>query len=122
MNSTRHGVATKQKAAPIWVRPFAFRCHSLTRAARQLYCSAISTSTPAGRSRRIRASTVLSVGSTMSIDRKSVVSGKSVSVRVDLGGRRIIKKKKQTTLRTTRQVHIRTQTRRTSYQQIHKQA
>src|SRR3546814_20572163 len=31
-------------------------------------------------------------------DRKSVVSGKSVSVRVDLGGRRIIKKKKQTTL------------------------
>src|SRR3546814_15336127 len=28
-------------------------------------------------------------------DRKSVDSGKSVSVRVDLGGRRIIKKKKQ---------------------------
>src|SRR3546814_18088979 len=27
-------------------------------------------------------------------DRKSVVSGKSVSVRVDLGGRRIIKKKR----------------------------
>src|SRR3546814_19181875 len=34
------------------------------------------------------------------LDRKSVVSGKSVSVRVDLGGRRIIKKKKtqQTTI------------------------
>src|SRR3546814_17121822 len=29
-------------------------------------------------------------------DRKSVVSGKSVSVRVDLGGRRIIKKKNTT--------------------------
>src|SRR3546814_19942775 len=29
------------------------------------------------------------------LDRKSVVSGKSVSVRVDLGGRRILKKKKQ---------------------------
>src|SRR3546814_16687697 len=29
-------------------------------------------------------------------DRKSVVEGKSVSVRVDLGGRRIIKKKKET--------------------------
>src|SRR3546814_1072976 len=29
------------------------------------------------------------------LDRKSVVSGKSVSVRVDLGGRRIIKKKNQ---------------------------
>src|SRR3546814_13232258 len=29
-------------------------------------------------------------------DRKSVVEGKSVSVRVDLGGRRIIKKKKHT--------------------------
>src|SRR3546814_16127394 len=28
-------------------------------------------------------------------DRKSVVAGKSVSVRVDLGGRRIIKKKKK---------------------------
>src|SRR3546814_11767046 len=31
------------------------------------------------------------------IDRKSVVEGKSVSVRVDLGGRRIIKKKKRNT-------------------------
>src|SRR3546814_13332512 len=31
-----------------------------------------------------------------SADRKSVVSGKSVSVRVDLGGRRIIQKKKIT--------------------------
>src|SRR3546814_17755833 len=30
---------------------------------------------------------------TVTTDRKSVVSGKSVSVRVDLGGRRIIKKK-----------------------------
>src|SRR3546814_20083249 len=30
-------------------------------------------------------------------DRKSVVSGKSVSVRVDLGGRRIIKKKQKKT-------------------------
>src|SRR3546814_12047033 len=29
------------------------------------------------------------------LDRKSVVQGKSVSVRVDLGGRRIIKKKKE---------------------------
>src|SRR3546814_11259970 len=37
------------------------------------------------------------------IDRQSVVSGKSVSVRVDLGGRRIIKKKKnkQRTTKTT---------------------
>src|SRR3546814_17843656 len=32
----------------------------------------------------------------LSRDRKSVVSGKSVSVRVDLGGRRIIKKYKRT--------------------------
>src|SRR3546814_4725771 len=31
---------------------------------------------------------------TVHVDRKSVVYGKSVSVRVDLGGRRIIKKKK----------------------------
>src|SRR3546814_18532157 len=33
-------------------------------------------------------------GMDVSIDRKSVVSGKSVSVRVDLGGRLIIKKKR----------------------------
>src|SRR3546814_14083201 len=31
------------------------------------------------------------------LDRKSVVSGKSLSVRVDLGGRRILKKKKHIT-------------------------
>src|SRR3546814_11060475 len=34
-------------------------------------------------------------------DRKSVVSGKSVSVRVDLGGRRIIKKQKNKKTRKT---------------------
>src|SRR3546814_19114549 len=34
------------------------------------------------------------------VDRKSVVEGKSVSVRVDLGGRRIIKKKKNRKART----------------------
>src|SRR3546814_20626062 len=33
-------------------------------------------------------------------DRKSVVEGKSVSVRVDLGGRRILKKKKHELYRT----------------------
>src|SRR3546814_17730240 len=33
-------------------------------------------------------------GQLSALDRKSVVQGKSVSVRVDLGGRRIIKKKK----------------------------
>src|SRR3546814_12327253 len=33
-------------------------------------------------------------GGAFELDRTSVVSGKSVSVRVDLGGRRIIKKKK----------------------------
>src|SRR3546814_16574104 len=32
-------------------------------------------------------------------DRKSVVEGKSVAVRVDLGGRRIINKKKETKIR-----------------------
>src|SRR3546814_15927457 len=37
-------------------------------------------------------------------DRKSVVEGKSVSVRVDLGGRRIIKNKK----RSTHRVHTHT--------------
>src|SRR3546814_16098890 len=40
-------------------------------------------------------------------DRKSVVSGKSVSVRVDLGGRRLIKKKKipQTIKQQTNNTH-----------------
>src|SRR3546814_19036715 len=37
------------------------------------------------------------------IDRKSVVSGKSVSVRVDLGGRRIIKKNKSNSERNVKQ-------------------
>src|SRR3546814_17694348 len=36
-------------------------------------------------------------------DRQSVVEGKGVSVRVDLGGRRIIKKKKNNLPQTTRQ-------------------
>src|SRR3546814_13507316 len=40
-------------------------------------------------------------GFTQEIDRKSVVSGKSVSVRVDLGGRRIINKKKHNHNTTT---------------------
>src|SRR3546814_21167406 len=38
--------------------------------------------------------TLYGANSMGSLDRKSVVSGKSVSVRVDLGGRRIIKQKK----------------------------
>src|SRR3546814_17663666 len=39
------------------------------------------------------------------VDRKSVVEGKSVSVRVDLGGRRIIKKKRMSTSDTQNLVH-----------------
>src|SRR3546814_20338189 len=39
-------------------------------------------------------------------DRKRVVSGKSVSVRVDLGGRRIIKKKKQRRNRTDKHKEV----------------
>src|SRR3546814_11939255 len=38
-------------------------------------------------------------GSDLASDRKSVVSGKSVSVRVDIGGRRIIKKTNKYTQR-----------------------
>src|SRR3546814_20794859 len=38
-------------------------------------------------------------------DRKSVVQGKSVSVRVELGGRRIIKKKKRQTREAKRKLH-----------------
>src|SRR3546814_16074433 len=39
-------------------------------------------------------------------DRKSVVSGKSVSVRVDLGGRRIIKKKNASTHSHRNTLHL----------------
>src|SRR3546814_13772320 len=42
-------------------------------------------------------------------DRKSVVSGKSVSVRVDLGGRRIIKKKTKVDVNAPRIVSNRQQ-------------
>src|SRR3546814_11795510 len=41
------------------------------------------------------------VGGAISGDRKSVVSGKSVAVRVDLGGRRSLNKKKTTNQKTT---------------------
>src|SRR3546814_11498524 len=41
----------------------------------------------------------------LSRDRQSVVSGTSVSVRVDLGGRRILKKKKIKETTTTLRVH-----------------
>src|SRR3546814_12568599 len=42
-------------------------------------------------------------------DRKSVVSGKSVSVRVDLGGRRIIKNKKRIKKESTTRDQYKTQ-------------
>src|SRR3546814_17499197 len=44
-----------------------------------------------------RLSPVATSISPTTVDRKSVVSGQRVSVRVDLGGRRILKKKKQQT-------------------------
>src|SRR3546814_14360932 len=51
-----------------------------------------------GRARDRRAATQAiwwrGAGQVSDLDRKSVVKGKSVSVRVDLGGRRILKKKK----------------------------
>src|SRR3546814_15015355 len=52
----------------------------------------------------------LQVAMTSDLDRKSVVSGKSVSVRVDLGGRRIIKQNKhnadQTDTYTRHSTHV----------------
>src|SRR3546814_16413075 len=58
---------------------------------------------PAVRARRPRRAGGCGAGNRLSApgDRKSVVSGKSVSVRVDLGGRRIIKKKKKQNIITT---------------------
>src|SRR3546814_14325012 len=43
----------------------------------------------------IQRTVAIAVAPGRALDRKSVVSGKSVSVRVDLGGRGIIKKKKK---------------------------
>src|SRR3546814_14847086 len=45
---------------------------------------------------RLSPSTAQMLPPSLAADRKSAVSGKSVSVRVDHGGRRIIKKKKKT--------------------------
>src|SRR3546814_11339859 len=42
--------------------------------------------------------TITTLNPTIRLDRKSVVEGKSVSVRVDLGGRRLIKKKDQSSM------------------------
>src|SRR3546814_18224584 len=50
---------------------------------------------PSEAPRRTRMGETSQSASVSGEDRKSVVSGKSVSVRVDLGGRRIIKKKNQ---------------------------
>src|SRR3546814_19255978 len=57
-------------------------------------------------------------------DRKSVLSGKSVSVRVDLGGRRIIKKQKTVTknLQLLNLIkHANTTTNKTRHRTPHKQ-
>src|SRR3989344_1621069 len=60
---------------------------------RRHHCSLISTSTPAGRSSFIRASTVLSVGSTMSIRRWWVrISNWSREVLLTWGERRMLKR------------------------------
>src|SRR3546814_11446150 len=50
---------------------------------------------PVGREADLRHVAVLGPQRRNLVDRKSVVSGKSVSVSVDLGGRRTIKKKKR---------------------------
>src|SRR3546814_8127137 len=55
-----------------------------------------------GRARRmIENLQIIAGGEDIAADRKSVVEGKSVSVRVDLGGRRIMKKKTKKTRRRT---------------------
>src|SRR3546814_19820256 len=55
-------------------------------------CSATGAMMICRMSARVRAGDPMRPSSTNSADRKSVVKGKSVSVRVDLGGRRNIKK------------------------------
>src|SRR3546814_18569809 len=75
-------------ALPIFLRPPTSRCTAPPRATGAIVL-------PARTIRRKPSSSAISkAGAAFSSrDRKSVVKGKSVSVRVDLGGRRIIKKK-----------------------------
>src|SRR3546814_15296122 len=56
-------------------------------------CSARAESPVGGRSAALPARQILALGFGEFLDRKSVVKGTRVSVRVDLGGRRIIQKK-----------------------------
>src|SRR3546814_20108739 len=63
--------------------------------------------------RNLRVQLAGEVGEQHEEDRKSVVSGQSVSVRVDLGGRRIIKKKNKNITHTTSIQH------KSSYIAIH---
>src|SRR3546814_14025356 len=73
-------------ALPIWQRQLAQRESRYWRDER-----AISTDVPEDWSQRPALLRALEI--TARRDRKSVVEGKSVSVRLDLGGRRLIKKK-----------------------------
>src|SRR3546814_20966914 len=58
-------------------------------------CSAFASPVPAPGASGAAASFVAASAAGAASDRKSVVSGKSVSVRVDLGGRRILTKNKR---------------------------
>src|SRR3546814_14575532 len=71
-----------------WVRP---RWNNRPRTGRRRF----RTLGPAGRAAPYRYRPRHRPARQASVDRKSVGEGKSVSVRVDLGGRRIIKKKKK---------------------------
>src|SRR3546814_20799580 len=62
---------------------------------RTQHCATMSRSVSPERSRTLTASASADPMWYGRADRKSVVEGKRVSVRVDLGGRRIIKKKKE---------------------------
>src|SRR3546814_12652093 len=107
----------------IWVDPLKLRSYNLTIADVSTAVSAQNAQVSAGQIGQLPASKEQQLNATVSVqsrlqtpeqfgnirlrtteggavvrlreDRKSVVSGKSVSVRVDLGGRRLIKKKKK---------------------------
>src|SRR3546814_14970174 len=93
VDSARTACATRPAAARFVGRPAGARC-SEGRFRLDRHRRPIAPAQPDAVGDAVRAAHALAA--LCRLDRKSVVEGKSVSVRVDLGGSRIIKKKKNT--------------------------
>src|SRR3546814_17756062 len=97
MRSTGEGPGSADRLLSKRVKPLLRRLEMTSQPSAVRASSVAASSPPAASRARRRCSWAVDGTATWRspADRKSVVSGKSVSVRVDLGGRRIIKKKKK---------------------------